>query len=103
MDEMGAATCIEYGSRGAMTGIKNPLGHYTEHVHDERGRLVRIIDAHGGQQRLEYDGAGRVVNHTDCSQRTSCFSWDDLGHLQAVTNAAGDTVRYWRGIVLGAC
>jgi YD repeat-containing protein len=96
VDEMGAATRLEYDPAGNLVRRTDALGHSTQYVYDGRGQIVEIIDARGGRRIAEYNEAGQVISQTDCSNQTTRYSWDEWGNLCSTTNALGEVTRYWR-------
>src|SRR5207248_10137779 len=48
-------------------------------VHDRRGNLTTMVDAHGRPQRLRYDDRGRLVGLTERRGGTWETTWDSSG------------------------
>ncbi|HWD72341.1 MAG TPA: DUF6531 domain-containing protein, partial [Actinomycetota bacterium] len=52
-------------------------------VHDRRGNLTTMVDAHGRPQRLRYDASGRLVGLTERRGGTWETTWDASGSRPA--------------------
>src|SRR5439155_8570892 len=48
-------------------------------VHDRRGNLTTMVDAHGRAQRLRYEAAGGLVGVTERRGGTWETTWDESG------------------------
>ncbi|KUL25122.1 RHS repeat-associated core domain-containing protein [Actinoplanes awajinensis] len=57
------------------------VGETDVYVHDDRGRLLSVTDAHGQTLRRTYDEWGHPVAVTDRNGTVVTMSWDDRGHL----------------------
>ncbi|KUL25127.1 RHS repeat-associated core domain-containing protein [Actinoplanes awajinensis] len=57
------------------------VGETDVYVHDDRGRLLAVTDAHGQTLRRAYDEWGHPVTVTDRNGAVVTMSWDDRGHL----------------------
>ncbi|GAA2710696.1 DUF6531 domain-containing protein [Actinoplanes palleronii] len=64
-----------------LPGHVTVVGETDVYVHDDRGRLLSVTDAHGQTLRRAYDEWGHPVTVTDRNGAVVTMSWDDRGHL----------------------
>ncbi len=67
-------------------------GFQTTFEIDPRGRVIRIQDAAGEEQRFEYDGVNKVAEVDKRGHRTE-FTYDSIHRLTGVRDALGQAVR----------
>ena len=102
----GGRTRLDYSDRG-LAFIEGASGRGKAFDYDERGNLVRIVDAaqskrdvvgrlesytekeQGSVTNLGYDDAGVVSQVTDAAGRTTSFERDESGVLTGVVDARG--------------
>ena len=61
---------------------------------DEESLPAGVIDALGGEVKLEWDARGQLTRYTDCSGSVTAYTYDALGQLTAQTDAEGHQTRY---------
>ncbi|MEM8875591.1 MAG: RHS repeat-associated core domain-containing protein [Planctomycetota bacterium] len=65
----------------------------TETIYDDQDRPVLMTYADGTQQRMTYDGVGRLSTQTDALGRTTRLTYDRRGRLSATVLPDGSIVR----------
>ncbi|WP_152364027.1 DUF6531 domain-containing protein [Microlunatus speluncae] len=58
-------------------------------VADQRGRLVRVVDADGHRQAMNYDGFGNVVSATERNGAVTTHGYDERGRRLRTRTPAG--------------
>lgn len=113
----GRTTTLIRGQRGRLLGVTSPGGQTTELSEGSEGRRVVLRDPSGVLQETLYDRRGKPLRRTDDLGRTLVYRWtlrgdlrevrdelgpvasfehDAAGRLVAITDGAGNTVRYTR-------
>ncbi|WP_160165991.1 RHS repeat-associated core domain-containing protein [Actinoplanes sp. OR16] len=64
------------------------------YVHDQRGRLLSVMDGHGGRLSRTYDEWGNPVTVTDRKGAVTTMRWDDRGRLLRRAEPAGEVFAY---------
>ncbi|MDJ1137468.1 allene oxide cyclase barrel-like domain-containing protein [Streptomyces iconiensis] len=73
--------------------VTDPQGRVITLLRDRRGLVTEIVDPLGSTAAaFGYDGAARLVAHTDASGRLTAFDWDAQGRLSRLTDPAGGAV-----------
>ncbi|MCC6652174.1 MAG: hypothetical protein IT348_13560 [Candidatus Eisenbacteria bacterium] len=72
---------------------KTPLNRTTTATFDMAGRPTHVLAPGLAEVVLDYDSFGRLWHLTQLS-RSWTYEYDNLGQLQRVRSAAGDTTRY---------
>jgi YD repeat-containing protein len=83
-----------YDDKGSLVETHGPSGYHQAIQVDERGLPARIIDAKEGEVRLCCDEQAQLIEHTDCSRRTTRYAYDSENRLTRVTNALEQTQHY---------
>lgn len=76
-----ATTYFEYDDNGNQIGIDAPLGRSTGQGYDELDRLVRVVDANGGEMKYRYDALDQLIEVTDPRGQTTSYTYNALGDL----------------------
>jgi RHS repeat-associated protein len=88
-DPAGGLLQYTYNDEHWLTSITDPNGHvFVTNTYDERGRVVRQIDASGSVSTWEYVDEYHVV-FTDNEGNTTSYAYDEHLRIIAETNAAG--------------
>ncbi|MFE8115715.1 RHS repeat-associated core domain-containing protein [Brenneria goodwinii] len=85
----------EYDSRYRLTGETDALGHVTRYRYpdDDEALPGSVIDARGGEVRLEWSRQGRLTARTDCSGSVTRYDYDRFGQLTRSEDAEGNITR----------
>ncbi|CAI0893039.1 RHS repeat-associated core domain-containing protein [Serratia entomophila] len=92
----GSRECQHWDALGRPTRYVDALDNAT-HYHypdDEESLPSRVIDALGGEVKLEWNGRGLLTRYTDCSGSVTGYAYDSRGQLTAQTDAEGHVTRY---------
>lgn len=113
-DPNGAMTHYGYDVRGLLTSVANPLGKITNYSYDAAGNTASRQDANGAATQYSYDprnlltkraypggtadtfgydAAGRQTSATN-STGVVAITFDDLGRITKVNDAAGKSLQY---------
>ncbi|GAA3599076.1 hypothetical protein GCM10023078_28000 [Gibbsiella greigii] len=92
----GATTRNDYDEQRRVIAQTGPAGDVTRYLYpDEQESLPEVIvDAQGGEVRLEWNRQGLVTRYTDCSGSVTAYEYDYLGQLRKQTDAEGLVTRY---------
>ena len=85
------ASCEQSAGEAVETKTTDPRGHVTTSVFDSCFRLVRKVDAIGGETRYEYDARGFNSKVTYANGTATARSYDERGNVLAETNGAGES------------
>lgn len=86
----GAITTFAYDSVGNLVRLTDAEGGTWQYEYGTNGRICASVDPTGGRTAYEYDPAhGQLVSTIDPLGRATEQSYDDLGHVEAVTLANG--------------
>lgn len=77
------ATTYAYDTRGAMTGMVDPVGNAWSWSFDVLGRMVTSVDPDSGTSSYTYDLAGRKLTSTDARGVTLTTTYDALDRTTA--------------------
>jgi len=55
---------------------------------------VRVTDAQGGVQKIEYTRTGQMATHTDCTGSVTGYAYSRWGWITTMTNALGQCLCY---------
>lgn len=87
------ATSYTYDDDNRVLRVTDPMGRSTDTTYDRLGR-VRTVTTSAGTQSYGYDADGRVIEHVDARGRVTRYAHHPTqGHLEAVTDALGNTTR----------
>ncbi|MCL1961720.1 MAG: DUF6531 domain-containing protein, partial [Desulfovibrionaceae bacterium] len=120
----GSASSQDYDEAGHLTQSRDSAGVVTSYNYDEHSRLseikhdasgsehyryldprqepltcdrpAEIQDAKGGVKKLQWNKAGLLISHTDCSGKTTHWDYDRWGQTIKVTDAQNQVTRYER-------
>jgi RHS repeat-associated protein len=96
-------TTYAYDADGNLTSVKSPGGHVATRTYDASGRVLSITDPRGNVTGVDpskytttytYDDADRVLTETDPQGGETKLSYDSVGNLHSVTDAAQQTTVY---------
>lgn len=92
----GSSEAQHWDTLGRPTRYVDALGHATlyRYPDDEESLPAGVIDALGGEVKLEWDARGQLTRYTDCSGSVTAYTYDALGQLTAQTDAEGHQTRY---------
>jgi len=76
-------TQYAYDNQGNVTGVTDPLGHFTSNGYDALNRLVRVTDPGNGVTRYGYNGLDQLSSVTDPRNLTTSYNYDGLANLNA--------------------
>ena len=113
-DTDGKSTRYVYDGAGHMTEWYDAAGtRQVKNTYDARSRVIRQIDANGGEYTLEYyndhtvttdaegrvseiwyDELGRTLKTVDAEGAVVTYSYDANSNIVAITDALGNTTRY---------
>ncbi|WP_188195458.1 DUF6531 domain-containing protein [Nonomuraea sp. SYSU D8015] len=107
IDPLGHVTRYRWDVHDRLLAHTDPLGHTTNYAYDDAGALVSIIRPDGATRRLarnalhlpetvtDYDGTIWALAYDECgnltSDATATYTYDDRGHLTAITDVLGHT------------
>jgi RHS repeat-associated protein len=110
-----------YDEAGNLLSQTDPLGHMTSHQYDDVGnrirtifppaepgqpatetvfhydaanRLIRSVDALGGERRTSYDRAGNRIEEIDESGKRTTYGYDRFNRLATITDGNANVTRY---------
>lgn len=88
----------QHDQQGRLTQQTDALGNITRyHYPDEEESLPSsVINALGGEVKLEWNAQGQLLRHTDCSGSITAYAWDVFGELTHSTDAEGNLTQYQR-------
>lgn len=87
------ATTYVYDDDNRVVQMTDPMGRVTSTVYDKLGR-TRSVTTAAGTQSYSYDADGRVTEHVDARGLRTRYAYHPTqGHLEAVTDALGNTTR----------
>lgn len=91
------ATTYAYDTRGAMTGMTDPVGNAWSWSFDVMGRMVTSVDPDSGTSSYTYDLAGRKLSSTDARGVTLTTAYDTLDRTTAQYEgtASGKLLNSW--------
>lgn len=69
-------------------------GNHTQYEYDNLNRLIKKIDAEGGETTYSYDANGNRLSLTDPVGNTTAWEYDYLNRLTTETNRLEDTRHY---------
>jgi RHS repeat-associated protein len=96
-DAKGATTRLRYDAMGRLIGVTDALGGTLAHEYaGSFGLPSRSVDARGAATRYAYDGAGRLLETQFPDGGVETRTYDALGQLATLRNAAGETTRWHR-------
>ncbi|WP_153101195.1 RHS repeat protein [Paraburkholderia hayleyella] len=72
----------------------DPLGCMTKYAFNDAGLPVEITDPEGSKRQLAWRPDDQIERYTDCSDKTTTWTYDGRGGLTAMRNAAGEATRY---------
>jgi YD repeat-containing protein len=87
--EIGAqfqTTQYAYDAQGNVTGVTDPLGHFTSNTYDALNRLVAVTDPGNGLAQYAYNGIDQLVAVSDPRNLTTSYNYDGLANLNAQTS-----------------
>ncbi|EMH4031912.1 RhsD protein [Klebsiella oxytoca] len=92
----GSSEAQHWDTLGRPTRYVDALGNATlyRYPDDEESLPASVIDALGGEVKLEWDARGQLTRYTDCSGSVTAYTYDALGQLTAQTDAEGHQTRY---------
>jgi len=79
---------------GLLSEYHDASGRVTRYVHDEKGRLVKVIDWVGLETDFQYDLVGRVLNVKHCDGSVKAFKYDSMSNLLSYTDEKGRLTQY---------
>ncbi len=82
-------TGYAYDNQGNVTGVTDPLGHFTSNAYDALNRLVAVTDPGNGVTQYAYNGIDQLVAVTDPRNLTTSYNYDGLANLNS--QASPDT------------
>ncbi|KEA53435.1 type IV secretion protein Rhs, partial [Mangrovibacter sp. MFB070] len=88
----------QHDQQGRLTQQTDTLGNITRyHYPDvEESLPSSVINALGGEVKLEWNAQGQLLRHTDCSGSITAYAWDVFGELTHSTDAEGNLTQYQR-------
>lgn len=89
-----AAIQYEYDSLGNLRIVTDSLGHDSERVYDERGRVVEAIDANEDATLFSYTNANELETLTDAAGNETTWAYDGAGRVASETNELNDARTY---------
>jgi len=100
-DPAGNATTYEYDSAGRNTAVVDANASRTEFVYSPKGNVTSMKDplaqtdpANRHQMDFTYDANDNVTQITDARGGATSFAYDDMNHLNLVTDALLGTAHY---------
>ncbi|WP_261169189.1 PAAR domain-containing protein, partial [Serratia ficaria] len=92
----GSRECQHWDTLGRPTRYVDALDNATlyHYPDDEESLPSRVIDALGGEVKLEWNARGLLTRYTDCSGSVTAYAYDSQGQLSAQTDAEGHVTRY---------
>jgi RHS repeat-associated protein len=93
-DAAGPVGIADYDRLGRVAVSKRPDGSVRHFEYDAEGRIIRLLDARGGEWRARYSPYGDCLEQTDPLGRTHRFSWDVEGRLSAIENPRHERARF---------
>ncbi|MGN0319478.1 MAG: DNRLRE domain-containing protein, partial [Lachnospira sp.] len=94
-DYSGNKTSYSYDASGNLTEVTYADGSKTAYEYDELNRLVKESGQDGNTVIRSYTGA-LVSSCTDANGNTASYSYNSMGQLITLTDAAGNITRYMR-------
>jgi len=95
VDSLGRTTKYEYEA-GHLTKKTDHAGRQTRYLYDDLGRLSERQKPGKIAERVEYDGAGRVIFRSFDDGRQQRFARDEKGQLVSITDGAGVVRKFTR-------
>ncbi|MDI2594768.1 DUF6531 domain-containing protein [Pseudomonas sp. 681] len=74
--------------------VKNVDGSEETYVHDDQARLVRRVEANGGEHHKRYDDSGRLIAEQDPLGAVTRYQYDEVGRLVAVIPPEDEPTSY---------
>ena len=113
-NEVGAVFSFENDKTGRPLEVTDALGNIYQYIYDgelltktldpllredsfefdEKGRLIKYIDAEGGEIVRSYDANNRLASQTNQIGQTELWSYTALNEVETYTNTAGKITTY---------
>ncbi|MGL6019745.1 MAG: RHS repeat-associated core domain-containing protein [Gibbsiella quercinecans] len=92
----GSQVFQHWDTLGRLTQRIDALGNTTfYHYPDDEDSLPScLIDAQGGEVKLEWNAQGLLTRYTDCSGSVTAYAYDAFGQLTHKTDAEGHLTQY---------
>ncbi|MCK4514465.1 MAG: RHS repeat protein, partial [Spirochaetaceae bacterium] len=87
-------SCWTYGVCGQLLRIEDRNGNRAAFHYNAEEQLHQITDSRGREVRLDRGPTGLLTEIHAPEETRICYAYDAAGRLAAVTDPAGDTVRY---------
>lgn len=124
VDAVGRVSAYTWNAHAELTSITDPLGNKLHYIHDEWGRIVKVIGQQPDQDyadaeqnatyytytatgrintitkgqdvtTIDYNAMGQMIRHTDKYGRVTQYRYDDgLAQPTQRIDAAGNMIRY---------
>ena len=85
-------TCV-HNDQFQLVQSEGPDGGTVQVEYDDRGRILRYVDAGGGSTLFQRDAAGRVTRMTDTQGRIFEYTHDANGNVSTIRDAMGAETR----------
>ena len=82
-------------TQGVLEAITDWMGHETNFIHDDFGRLLERVGPQGDSTRMRYDVIGRCIQVALADGASLSASYDHAGNMTSFVDALGHTTR-WR-------
>ena len=92
-DALGGTTTFTYDFGTRETVTTNALGYRIVHKHDDKLRVVQIIDEAGNRQNFEYDDFNNRTKVVDNNNRSTRYGYDAKGNVTNKIDALGNVTR----------
>lgn len=102
-DPRSKTTNFGYDGQGNRTSVTTPTGSITTFTYDSAGRVISVVEPRGNaaganpddyRTRYAYDEAGHRLSATDPLDNVTRSSFDLVGNLTSVTDAANRATSY---------
>jgi YD repeat-containing protein len=91
----GASETVTFGYVGGdLVSITSPLGNVTTLLTDGAGRVIQVSDPSGRSTRAVYDALDLVTSIVDALSNTTSFTYDANGNLLTLTDARSKTTTW---------
>ena len=88
------ATQYEYDALNRMMKTIDALGGETVYIYDDRNNLIALQDANGNVTQFEYDGNNRKIKEIRPMGEATVYEYDGLGNLTAIIDAKNQKIKY---------
>lgn len=94
-DKLDNVTLNEYNEYGFLKSVTDANGNKTQYFYDNKGNVVKIIDASGTTAVVkEYDANGSLIKSTDAKGNSTTYTYDGNLNMTSMTLPNGATLYY---------